>query len=112
MLSDQLTLLVAAAGAAGDPPWYVAAVPWILMFGILWFFILRPQMKKQKAHYEKVNSVKKGDKIVTAGGLVGKVVRADDEYVDIDLGGGTKVKAVRNTIADIIPPGGTKAAND
>lgn len=112
MLSDQLSLLVAAAGAAGDPPWYVAAVPWILMFGILWFLILRPQMKKQKAHFEKVRSVKKGDKVVTAGGLVGKVIRADDEYVDIDLGGGTKVKAVRNTIADIVPPGSTKAAND
>lgn len=112
MLSDQLSLLVATAGAAGDPPWYVAAVPWILMFGILWFFILRPQMKKQKMHYEKVNSIKKGDKVVTAGGLVGKVIKADDDYVDIDLGGGTKVKAVRNTIADIVPPGGAKAAND
>lgn len=112
MLSDQLSLLVATAGAAGDPPWYVAAVPWVLMFGILWFFILRPQMKKQKTHYEKVSSIKKGDRVVTAGGLVGKVVKADDDYVDIDLGGGTKVKAVRNTIADIVPPGGAKAAND
>ena len=69
-------------------------------------------MKKQKAHYDKVSSIKKGDKVVTAGGLIGKVIKVDDDYVDIDLGGGTKVKAVRNTIADIVPPGGAKAAND
>ena len=114
MLSDQLTLLAGAgvaAGAGESPPWYIAAVPWIFMFVILWFFILRPSMKKQKAHFEKVSSVKKGDKVVTAGGLVGKVVKADDDYLDIDLGGGTRVKAVRSTIADIVPPGG-QAAND
>ncbi len=112
MIPHQLSLLAATAGGAGDPPWYVAAVPWVLMFGILWFFILRPQMKKQKTHFEKVSSIKKGDRVVTAGGLVGKVVKADDDYVEIDLGGGTKVKAVRNTIADIVPPGSAKAAND
>ncbi|ANU08296.1 preprotein translocase subunit YajC [Paraurantiacibacter namhicola] len=86
-------------------------VPIIGMIAIFWFLLIRPQMKRQKEHQAKVAGLKKGDQVVTAGGLIGKVVKVDENYADIELAQGVRVKAVKATIGDIIPPGGT-AAND
>jgi preprotein translocase subunit YajC len=68
-------------------------------------------MRQQKQHREKIAGVKKGDQVVTAGGLVGKVTKVDDNYAEIEIAQGVKVKAVKSTIGDIVPPGG-KPAND
>lgn len=81
------------------------------MIAIFWFLIIRPQMKQQKEHRAKIASVKKGDQIVTAGGLVGKVIKVDDVYVELELGTNVRVKAIKATLGDIIAPGG-KPAND
>ena len=105
-----LDFLTAAAGAEAPPAW-VQFLPLVAMGLIFWFLIIRPQMRRQKEHQEKVASLKKGDQVVTAGGLVGKVIKVDDDYADIELAQGVRVKAVKATIGDIIPPGGT-AAND
>ena len=79
------------------------------MIAIFWFLIIRPQMKRQKEHQERVAGLKKGDQVVTQGGLVGKVVKVDDTYAEIELAPNVKVKAVKHTIADLIEPGGTPA---
>lgn len=100
-----------AAATPAEPPAWLTFVPIIGMVVIFYFLLLRPQMKQQKDHREKIASVKKGDQVVTAGGLVGKVVKVDDNYVEIDLAKDVRVKAVKQTIGDIIPPGG-KPAND
>lgn len=105
-----LNFLSAAAGAGSAPAW-MQFLPLVAMGLIFWFLIIRPQMKRQKEHQQKVSSMKKGDKVVTAGGLVGKVVKVDDDYADIEIAQGVRVKAVKNTIGDIIPPAGL-AAND
>lgn len=102
-------LLAAAAGAAAAPPAWINFLPIIGMIAIFWFLIIRPQMKRQKEHQQKVAAMKKGDQVVTAGGLVGKVVKVDDVYVELDLGTNVRVKAIKATIGDIIPPGGTPA---
>ena len=103
--------LLAAAASAEAPPAWINWLPIIGMIAIFWFLIIRPQMKRQKEHQAKVAGLKKGDQVVTAGGLVGKVAKVDDTYVEIDLAQGVRVKAVKATIGDIIPPGGS-AAND
>ena len=103
-------ILAAAAGAEAPPAW-IQWAPIVGMILIFWLLIIRPQMKRQKEHQEKISSLKKGDQVVTAGGLVGKVVKVDDNYAEIDLAQGVRVKAVKSTIGDIIPPGGA-AAND
>ena len=108
---DAIIATLAAAGAPAEPPAWVTFLPILGMVVIFYFFLIRPQMKQQKEHREKIASVKKGDQIVTAGGLVGKVVKVDDNYVEIDLAKDVRVKAVKQTIGDIIPPGG-KVAND
>ena len=102
-------LAAAAAGAAGAPPAWISFLPIIGMIAIFWFLIIRPQMKRQKEHQAKIAAMKKGDQVITAGGLVGKVVKVDDTYVELDLGPNVRVRAVKATIGDIIPPGGTPA---
>ncbi len=102
-------ILAAAPGAAAAPP---AWPTWLLMAGmiaIFWFLIIRPQMKQQKLHREKIAGIKKGDQVVTSGGIIGKVTRVDDNYADVEIAQGVKVKVVKATIGDIVPPGGTPA---
>jgi len=100
-----------AAGAAEAPPGWLQFLPIVGMIVIFWFLLIRPQMQRQKQHQAKVAAMKKGDQVVTAGGLVGKIVRVDDDYAEIELAPNVRVKAVKTTIGDILPPGG-KPAND
>ncbi|AUX69481.1 preprotein translocase subunit YajC [Porphyrobacter sp. HT-58-2] len=104
-----IDLLAAGAGAAASPPSWTGFLPIVGMIAIFWFLIIRPQMKRQKEHQQKIAAVKKGDQVVTAGGLVGKVVKVDETYVDLELGTNVRVKAIKATLGDIIPPGGTPA---
>ena len=104
-------LAAAGAGAAEAPPAWFTWLPIVGMVVIFWFLIIRPQMKRQKEHQAKVGGLKKGDKVVTQGGLVGKVVKVDETYVDLELAKDVRVKAVKHTIADLIEPG-AKPAND
>ncbi len=106
-----LDTLAAAAGTQAPPAW-ISWLPIVGMIAIFWFLLIRPQMRQQKAHREKITALKKGDQVVTAGGLVGKVVKVDDNYAEIEIAQGVRVKAVKQTIGDIIPPGGSAAAND
>ena len=105
-------LFIAAAASAEAPPAWLQFLPLIGMGLIFWFLIIRPQMRRQKEHQAKVAGLKKGDDVVTAGGLVGRVMKVDDDYAEIELAKGVRVKAVKATIGDIIPPGGKTAAND
>jgi len=107
-----LTTLSAAAANAGQPPAWMSFLPLVAMGFIFWFLILRPQMRQQKEHKAKIAAMKKGDMVVTAGGLIGKVIKLDDHYAELELGPNVKVKAVRATIGDIVPPTGSAPAND
>ena len=102
---------LAAGTAAAEPPFWISMLPIVGMVAIFWFLIIRPQMRQQKLHREKVAGVKKGDQVITAGGLLGKVTRVDDQYAEIEIAQGVRVKAVKTTLGDIVPPGG-KPAND
>ncbi len=101
-----------AAASAGAPPVWMQYLPFVAMALIFWFLILRPQMKQQKEHKTKLEAIKKGDEVLTGGGFVGKVVKVDDAYAEIEIAQGVKVKAVKSTIVDVIPPAGSKPAND
>jgi len=105
-----LDFLAAGTAAAGPPGW-VQFLPIVGMVLIFWLLIIRPQMQRQKQHQAKIAAVKKGDQVVTAGGLLGKVIKVDDHYAEIEIAQGVRVKAVKSTIGDIVPPGGS-AAND
>jgi len=104
-----------AAGAAPDFATSIIAsplVPILIIIPIFYFLLWRPQQQAAKAHREKLAAVKKGDSVVTGGGLIGKVVRVDEAQVEIEIAPNVKVKAVKATLADVTPLGGAKPAND
>jgi preprotein translocase subunit YajC len=105
-------LLILAAAAPAGPPAFMNVLLLVAMGLVFWFLVFRPQIKRQKAHQAKIAGLQKNDRVVTAGGLVGKVVKLDEQYVDLELAPGVRVKAVRHTIADVLPVGGTAPAND
>jgi len=74
--------------------------------------MIRPQQKRMKALQDSVNAVKKGDSVVTGGGLVGKVTKVDERYVELEIAPNVKVRAVKGTLAEVMPAGGAKPAND
>ena len=112
MSSPILSVLSAAAATGGEPPAWLQFLPLVAMGVIFWLLILRPQMRRQKEQQVKLGGIKKGDQVLTGGGLLAKVTKVDDHYVDLELGPNVKVKALKSTIADVIPPGGTSPAND
>ncbi len=90
---------------------WIAFAPYVLIFVVMYFLLIRPQQQRVKAHQRKVNAISRNDQVVTAGGLVGKVVRVDDDYADVEIAQGVKVKVVKATIADVVSSA-TKPAND
>jgi preprotein translocase subunit YajC len=77
-------------------------LPFVLIFVIMYFLIIRPQRAQLKKRQEMLSAVRRGDTVITGGGFVGKVTKViDDHELEIDLGGGTKVTALRSTIADV-----------
>jgi len=100
---------LAAGTAAAAPPAWLQFLPIVGIMVVFWFLMIRPQMRQQKAQRDKIAAVKKGDQVVTAGGLLGKVTKVDDQYAEIEIAQGVRVKAIKSTIGDIVPPGGTPA---
>ncbi len=107
-----LNLLTAAAAAPDAPPAWMQFLPLVAMAVIFWFLILRPQMRRQKEQAAKIAGIKKGDQVLTGGGLVAKVLKVDENYAELELGPNVKVKALKSTIADVILPPGSSPAND
>ncbi|SLN16183.1 preprotein translocase subunit YajC [Roseovarius gaetbuli] len=78
-------------------------IPLILIFAIMYFLLIRPQQKKLKEHKAMVDALRRGDQVVTQGGLIGKVHKVkDDNEVEVELSEGVKVRVVRSTIAQVL----------
>lgn len=105
-------LSVLAAAASGQPPVWLQFAPLIGMGLVMWFLFLRPQMNAQKAHKAKLAGIKKGDSVLTGGGFVAKVVKVEDDFLDLELGPNVKVRALKSTITDVLSPAAGKPAND
>lgn len=90
----------AGGGAMGA---FGSFVPLILIFAIMYFLLIRPQQKKMKEHKAMVDSLRRGDQVVTQGGLIGKVSKVkDDEEIEVEIAEGVKVRVIRGTIAQVI----------
>ena len=99
----------AAAAAGGDmQSTLMSMLPLLLMFAVLYFVMIRPQMKKQKEHRAMVDALAKGDEIVTAGGLLGKVSKIGDAYIGVELASGVEVQMQRQAVVQVLPKGTLK----
>ena len=110
MLST-LSLMTAAAAADAPSPW-IGILPWVLIFVIFYFLMIRPQQKRVKEHQQAVSAVQKGDEVITGGGIRGRVTKVIDEReAEVEIAQGVKVRVVKATISQVLTPQ-AKPAND
>jgi preprotein translocase subunit YajC len=100
------------AAANGLIPAITSFAPIILIMVIFYFLLFRPQAQQAKRHREAVAAVKKGDTVVTGGGIVGKVTRVDEAEVEVEIAANTRIRVIKATLAEVRPLGSAKPAND
>jgi preprotein translocase subunit YajC len=91
-----------AQAGAQQPSMLASFIPLILIFLIFYFLLIRPQQKKQKEHKVLLESIKRGDEIMSSGGVLGKVLKADNEKLTVEIAKGVNVTIIRSTIADVV----------
>ena len=106
------SLFAAAAAPSGTAAFFLNIFPLLLVFIIFWFLMIRPQQKRMREHQAQIAAVKKGDRVVTGGGLIGKIIKVMDNEVEVELGQGVRVTAVKSTLTQVIDPAAAKPAND
>jgi len=91
-----------AASPFGGDNMLVSLLPFILIFVIMYFLILRPQQRRAKQHQEMVKNVRRGDTVVTSGGLIGKVTKViDDDQIEVELADDVRVRQMRSMVSDV-----------
>jgi preprotein translocase subunit YajC len=89
-------------GAGGDGGMLVSLLPFVLIFVIMYFLILRPQQKRVKSHAEMVKNVRRGDTVITNGGLIGKVTKViDDDQIEIEIADDVRIRQMRQMVSDV-----------
>jgi preprotein translocase subunit YajC len=89
-------------GGAGSSDMLMSLVPFVLIFVIMWFLIIRPQQKRVKSHQEMIKNVRRGDTVVTSGGIIAKVSKViDDAEIEAEIADGVRVKLVKSMIQDV-----------
>ena len=87
----------------------MSMLPLVLMFVVLYFVMIRPQMKKQKEHKAMIDAIAKGDEVVTAGGVLGKVSKLGDSYVGLEVANGVEIQIQRSAVVQVLPKGTYKS---
>ena len=105
-------LLAAAAAPSGGASFFIQTIPLVLVFVIFWFLMIRPQQRRMKEHRAQIEAVKEGDRVVTGGGLIGKVTKVAETEVEVELGPNMRVMAVKSTLTQVGNPAAAKPAND
>lgn len=105
----------AQAAGAGGSDFLVSMLPLILIFVVFYFLLIRPQQQKMKTHRAMISAVKRGDKVLTAGGIFGTITKVEeaDDAVMLEIAKDVRVRVARSTISDVVnKPGQAKPAND
>jgi preprotein translocase subunit YajC len=76
-------------------------IPTMLIIGIMYFLMIRPQQRRLKEHQEMVGAIRRGDTIVTAGGIIGKVTKVDDQELQVEIADGVRIKVLRSTVSEV-----------
>ena len=98
----------AAAAGSDMQSSLMSMLPLVLMFVVLYFVMIRPQMRKQKEHRSMIEALAKGDEIVTSGGLLGKVTKMGDSYLNLEVANGVELQVQRSAVVQVLPKGSIK----
>jgi preprotein translocase subunit YajC len=109
-----ITPAYAQSAVAGAPDMLVSLLPFVLIFVIMWFLIIRPQRTAAKKRDEQLKNIRRNDTIVTGGGIIGKVTKVveGEPELEVEIAQGVKVKLLRSMVADVRVKGEPVAAND
>ena len=97
-----------AAGGTGDAGW-VSVLPIVLMFVLLYFMLIRPQMKRAKEHKSMTEALQKGDEVVTSGGVLGKITKMGDAYITLEIAANIEVNVQKGAVQTLLPKGTIKS---
>ena len=103
-------VLIATAGGGGFGYLLMQLFPFILIFVVFYFLLIRPQQQRMKAHRELIEGLRRGDEVVTQGGILGKVTRISDGEATVEISDGVRVKVIKSTITEVRTR--TEPAND
>ncbi|MBK9594579.1 MAG: preprotein translocase subunit YajC [Rhodocyclales bacterium] len=99
----------AAPAAGGDPTsGLMGMLPIILMFVVLWFLMIRPQMKRAKEHKAMVEAMQKGDEVLTNGGIAGRITKVGETYIAVEIAENVEISLQKNAVTAILPKGTLK----
>ncbi len=98
-----------AQASGGGDGGLITLLPIVLMFVLLYFIMIRPQIKRQKEHRTMVEGLQKGDEVVTAGGVVGKISEIGDAYVSLEVAANTEISVQRSAVQTLLPKGTIKS---
>ncbi len=107
-ISSAFAQTTPAAGGGDMQSSLMSMLPLVLMFVVLYFVMIRPQMKKQKEHRAMVEALAKGDEVVTSGGVLGKVTRLGDGYLGVEIANGVEIQVQRGAVTQVLPKGTIK----
>jgi preprotein translocase subunit YajC len=102
------TAPAAAAGGGDFMSSLTGMLPLVLMFVVLYFVMIRPQMKRQKEHRAMIEAIAKGDEVIVGGGILGKVARLSEQYLHIEIASGVEVQVQRAAVVQVLPKGTIK----
>ena len=103
-ISNAFAQAAPAAAASGTDTLF-SLLPLVLMFVVLYFIMIRPQMKKQKEHKAMIEALSKGDEVVIAGGLMGRIAKLGDSYLHVEVSSGVELQVQRGAIIQVLPKG-------
>ena len=112
MLIPQAFAQATGAASPGAAGMFASIAPLLLVFVVFYFLMIRPQQRRMKAMQAAVEAVKKGDSVVTAGGILGRVTKVEDALVEVEIAPTVKVRVVKSTLTDVTGVGAAKPAND
>jgi len=108
-ISSAFAQTAPAAATGGDTQSsLMSMLPIILMFVVLYFIMIRPQMKKQKEHKAMVEALAKGDEVVTAGGVLGRVSNLGENFIGVEIASGVEIQVQRSAVVQVLPKGTMK----
>ena len=108
IISQAFAQTAPAASGGGTESSLLSLAPLVLMFVVLYFIMIRPQMKRQKEHKTMVEALAKGDEVVTAGGVLGRVSKLGETYLHVEVANGVELQVQRSSIVQVLPKGTLK----
>ena len=115
-MSDQpilMTMVQAAPAeqASGTAQIFMGIIPWLLIFVIFYLLMIRPQQRRVKQHQAAISAIKKGDEVITGGGIRGRVTKVSDDEAEVEIANGVRIRIIKSTISHVLT-GTSKPAND